>query len=77
MLNERHLRIVLAEYAAFYKADPPHDRLTIEPSARASRTQRRDQIAAGVMVWCMDRSFQGVPSRGALRARLSNPRHDQ
>ena len=38
ILNEPHLRAVLAEYVAFYNADRPHRSLALEPPLPASRS---------------------------------------
>ncbi len=37
ILNERHLRSVLAEYVAFYNTERPHRSLALEPPLPASR----------------------------------------
>jgi len=38
ILNKQHLRIVLAEYVAFYNAERPHRSLALEPPLPASRS---------------------------------------
>jgi putative transposase len=38
ILNEQHLRIVLAEFVAYYNADRPHRSLALEPPLPASRS---------------------------------------
>ncbi len=38
ILNKQHLRIVLAEYVAYYNADRPHRSLALEPPLPASRS---------------------------------------
>ncbi len=38
ILNEQHLRTVLAEYVAYYNADRPHRSLALEPPLPASRS---------------------------------------
>ncbi len=38
ILNEQHLRIVLAEYVAFYNVERPHRSLALEPPLPASRS---------------------------------------
>jgi transposase InsO family protein len=45
ILNERHLRAVLAEYVAYYSTDRPHRSLALEPSLPASRSP----VAAGAI----------------------------
>src|SRR5215218_7943945 len=38
ILNEQHLRTVLAEYVAYYNTERPHRSLALEPSLPASRS---------------------------------------
>jgi putative transposase len=38
ILNEQHLRSVLAEYVAYYNADRPHRSLALEPPLPAARS---------------------------------------
>ncbi len=38
ILNEQHLRSVLAEYVAYYNAERPHRSLALEPPLPASRS---------------------------------------
>ena len=38
ILNEQHLRAVLAEYVAYYNADRPHRSLALEPPLPATRS---------------------------------------
>ena len=42
ILNERHLRIVLQEYTAYYNAQRPHRSLALEPPLRIARTHTSD-----------------------------------
>jgi transposase InsO family protein len=38
LLNERHLRSVLAEYVAYYNTERPHRSLALEPPLPAARS---------------------------------------
>jgi putative transposase len=45
ILNEPHLRAVLAEYVAYYNTDRPHRSLALEPPLPATRSP----VAAGAI----------------------------
>jgi transposase InsO family protein len=71
ILNEQHLRVVLAEYVAYYNADRPHRSLALAPPTPASRDP-----AAG---WChrltarAGRAPSRLPPRRLTRTRFSRP----